>query len=403
MKNYLLLFLFCSSFIGLSAQRPNIKTFRIPYKYCNLPTHYVEPDKRTFSVEGPNTDDITLYGYTYDENGGTVKIVNKSKRLTAGASGLQKKVTENKDKDGKVTSKTTTYWVASKTKGQWITQVYGPSNKLLSEREIARLEKKKAKAAGKKKKEEPKQENAFLANVEVEEGNDSADSGEGKERTVFYRGTKDYDYKTSSNKSSKTVTEEYRRDFEMKYEEFKESFEDHVAYVTESQANSAYGYSPKKSTMIFKVVGGKKHPEYKNYNDAMNAMKVILGKMKFNESIEQVMADAAPVENYLIGLTTRYKADEKKEKKVVASAYHNLALYYYSIDQLDKCEEMAQKMVDLKLDKSRGNRFLDDCASLRERLAHHKLETRHLLLEVDESKIVEEDESEDDETEEGGN
>ena len=158
--------------------------------------------------------------------------------------------------------------------------------------------------------------------------------------------------------------------------------------------NITYGYSPINASARFKQISGKKHPEYKMSGDAMSALNAIFKKMRFNQPIEQVKTDLAPLINYYEGLTKKYTGDKKQEKNVRSSALYNLAQIHYYTDQPEKCKEYAQQLIDLKLDKSNGKRFITKSDDLINQLKHHHMENRHIMLEIDEDKIVAEEEEE---------
>lgn len=397
MKNLFAIAVMLFVTVNLFGQRPNIKSFKIPVQYATLPYNFVEADLRTFSVDGPNTDDITLYGWEYKEEGGTVVLKNYSRRFTVGESKLEKNVTEKKDKEGNV-KKTTTYFVKSESKGTWRCSINGPRNELLSEKQKARLAEKKAKEEEKKKakgKDTEEEANPFLTGVEVDEEAEAQETREGY-KTYYYTETRTYNYQTGKKKTSVLATDTYRREIDMQVDGFKEELADDMNSTAKRKINNAYGYAPRKVTTNFKVVGAKKHPEFKDYQNAMSALKVILGKMRFNAPLDDIKKDAAPVINYLEGLTTKYTEDKKQAQKVRTTAFYNLAQYYYYTDQPEKCKEYAQQLIDLKLDKRNGKRFITLADDLIKQLAHHKMESRHLILEIDESSLEIEEEVEED-------
>ncbi len=400
MKNILLLFLFISISFSAFGQRPNVKNKTIKIQYAALPYNYVEPELRTFSVSGPNTDNIALYGWEFKEEGGTVLLKNQKRGFGVGQSTSDKKVTQTKNKEGEVTKTTTTYFVKSVTTGKWRTTINGPRNELLTERQKERLAEKKAKEEAKKKEEKKEEsDNPFLANVEVEEEEEVAANREGY-KTYYYNQERKYNYETSKLKTLSAAVAAYKADIDIQVEGFRDEYNSSMRSYAQSQLNRNYGYTPTKASARFKIVGGKKHPEFKNSQDAHAALTVILGKMKFNEPIDQVITESAPVINYYVGLKDKYTGDKKPEKKVRMMALYNLAQYYYYTDQLEKCKEYAQVLIDTKLDKPGGKRFLKDCEDLEKQLAHHKLETRHIILEVDESTLEFAEEEGEEETEE---
>ena len=387
----------------LSAQKPNVKNKTIKVQYANLPYNYVDPELRTFSVQGPNSEDITLYGWEFKEEGGSVLLTNKNRRFSVGESVADKKVTEKKDKEGNVTSRTTTYFVKSTSKGSWTLAINGPRNELLSDKQKAKLEETKAKEAAKKKKkgEDKEEVNPFLANVEAEEKVDEASSREGY-KTYYDYESRSFNYETSKLKSASAASAAYKRNIDLKVSEFEKQLDAEMQSHAHRQLNKKYGYAPVKVSARFKVVGGKKHPEYENSQNALKALEVIFGKMKFNESIDQILVDAAPLVNYYEGIVKKYTGDKKAEKKVRLTGIYNLAQFYYYTDQPEKCKKYAQQLIDLKLDKSSGKKFITNSDDLMKQLAHHKMETRHLILEIDESKLLIEEEEEE-VVEESGN
>jgi hypothetical protein len=370
-----------------NAQKVDIDNYRVEMEVANMPQKFIDEDKRTFHVEikGPKAmstnikkDELKLYGFKQVETDGTLKLVIDVSDMVRGTAGKSTRVVEQKDKDGKVTSKTNYYTYTSTNSANSYVTIYGP----MSEKEAAEdLAKQKEKDAKKKEKEKPVAENPFLKNA----ANATAEAPKADDSSAKYKKIKQNDLGTSythsgSESSSATVAyDSYTQGASAAYNTHVDKYPSDVINATYTAVNTLYGYYPIKLTyQKMKILDSDKHPEHTTFKQATEAAKVIFKNFKYDSDIEAFRTDFAPILSYFSTLEAKLGNKEKADRKLKAAALYNIAMINFSLDNFDASEKACKEMIVMDQDKDDAEDIVKKIKEVKEELAKHKMVTRHI-------------------------
>ena len=122
----------------------------------------------------------------------------------------------------------------------------------------------------------------------------------------------------------------------------------------------------------------EKHPEYKTWNDAVEATHTIFKTVKFNKPISEQQKQFDPVIAYFGNQLESLSPKDKKAKKHRKAALGNLVQILEALDRHDEAMEWCNKyMKDKKLDKI-AKRNMAACEKTKAHLAFMKMESRHI-------------------------
>lgn len=393
-QKVLVSFLISIFIVGLTfGQKVDIDNHRFYVEYANLPSNNISKDQRTFTVEASgdsrfNFDDtedlVSIRGWEKNNDAATVKAAVNIKNFTRGDSKVNKRVEVHKNRAGKVTGRTNYYSVSSTNHGIAYLTVYGPKN------EYVPLNKKKKKKK-KKKKEKKKKVNPFLKDVDIksEEDNIPNDAEVATTANLSYQ----YTYTTSESKSRSTASEEYRLNASSKYSDHLSSFQDHVPASASKSLNNFYGYTRKRDHAKFKRLDSDKHPEFEMFENAVQAMRAILEKKRFNIDPSEVVEAITPVIEYFETVKVKYKQDKKHPKRLKAAAMYNMAQIYYYLDMPEKVIEIGNEYIKWDHDKGDGEDFVEKGEKLAHLLKFHDVAGRYFVTDEDADAVESEDES----------
>lgn len=356
------------------AQKVDLDRFYFKTSYQKLPKENVPLEKRTYGVkvnvggairgykdEGLLYDKIQLYGWKKIESDPTVGIeANLDDFVFRGAESKTETV-ENKDKDGKVTSRTTYYWVQANYEGKGLCRVKGPlTPKVLSAKELEEQ----------KKKEEAKVTNRFLANATI---NKPSEENTGLN---FGLGT-NYNFTTEKSTSSTAANNDFSNKKDAIYQDNLRKFVDGSINYINNRMNDTYGFAPINNEDFLWILNSKDHPEYQTQQDAIQAVKELFKTMKADESIATLESNLSPLVDYLNSLKTKYSGDDKRNRKMRYSAYFNLAKIYYYLDKPEKAKEEAEGLIKNEFDEKDGESLIKDANNLIETFKSTKFNSRH--------------------------
>lgn len=362
-------------------QRVDIDNKRMSVEFAKCPTHYVPEDQRTFVVELVGSsgidpeffyDQIFINGWEQVDEDANAKI-----KVSAGSVGLTdpqevKRVDEKKDKEGNVTSRTNYYKWTQGGVGKAAGYVYGPENKMA----ISKWEKKQAAKAAEEaaEKKEEVNSNPFLSGTSA--GEELEDAAEGSDRIAFGDLTRTYSYETSEYTSSTKARTALLNLTNSKLSAFRADYPNDLVNSTNNFINGVYGFSKGSDYVKFKVLDSKKHPENEMYNQATDAMFKILETKKWNEPMESLVSDLAPIIEYFEGVKGKYSSDDKQDVKLKSATMWNLATLYYYLDMPDKTTAIGQEFVRWGEDEKDGEEFIEMGDSLTELLSFHNITQR---------------------------
>ncbi|WP_040006153.1 hypothetical protein [Fibrisoma limi] len=361
--------------LGLG-QKVDLDRFYFEVSYLSLPREFVEPDQRSYGVrvetaatvasaypEAEIYEKIRLFGYQKTESNPTVGVQVRFENVRFEKTDMRTRTVENKDKEGKVTSRTTYYTLTATYSAGGVYRIYGP----------------RTDAPAKKRTEEPDKDakpNRFLQAVTVSAqqapANQSLTSSGLFPSQITYT-TKEF---TSGIDASRYFEQNQAS---IKTELINKYVNDAIQAVNGS-LNGWYGYVPVQNREHLWILDSKKHPEFDVQQEAIKAVKDLMKTMSATQSVATLTQNLQPVIEYFQTLKTKYAGDDKQERKMRYSAYYNLAKLYYFLDQPDKAIEEANGLVKNDYDTSDGKKYAELAEDLKKELAKHRLESRHMDL-----------------------
>lgn len=356
------------------AQKVDLDRFYFKTSFQKLPKENVPIEKRTYGVkvnvggairgykdEGLLYDKIYLYGWKKVEADPTVGIEANLDDFTFRGAESKNETVENKDKDGKVTSRNTYYWVQANYEGRGICRVKGPMTpKPLSAKELEEQ----------KKKEETKVTNRFLANANI------AKPSEETNGLNFGLGSS-YNFTTEKTSSSTAANNDFNNKKDAVYQDNLRKFVDGSVNYINNRMNDTYGFAPVNNDDFLWILNSKDHPEYQTQQDAIQAVKELFKTMKADESVANLESNLNPLIDYLQSLKTKYGGDDKRNKKMRYSAYFNLSKIYYYLDKPEKAREEAEGLIKNDFDEKDGEELAKMANNLIELFNTTKFNTRH--------------------------
>lgn len=401
---------------NLFGQKADIDNFWVDISTAVLPDNKVLPENRTYSltVNGDPeftgadvTDKVRVFGWKKTDINPYLELVAEVGTFTKGSPSTSSRREDKTDKNGKVTSSTTYYKVVANNynRGKLIVNGVKDSYKALlakeeEDRKKAEKEKKekekKEKDKDKDKKKESKEDkakkemenNPFLKNVDtaVTEVPDEADvkPASTSAKGVAYEFSLDYSYthSTRENTSSVAASKEYSDNAYTVLNQHRAAYKNDLVAMINNYMNYNYGYRPAKEVVKFKRLDSEDHPEFNMFDNATKAMKIIFGKMRYNQGLDQIKSDLDPILNYFTSVATKFKnSDEKHEKRLRAACYYNLAQAYYYLDQHDKVIEIGNAIIQSKHDEDDGEMFIEKAEIMKKALAFHEMKSRHVEVQ----------------------
>ena len=374
-KNYLLLFL-CFTTAFTTAQKVDLDKAKFNVKYQILPRENVPFEKRTYTVTsttGPTirtykdqdavNREIRLDGWKLVENDGTVNINLDLIEFSLISSRLQEEVTENKDKAGKVISRTVRYFVKAEFKQDGRVKITGPfSPKELTQKELE----------AQKQKEEKIATNRFLAKTNL----NSNAANEANSRIEYLPNTRTYT--TDMYETSAKAVDYFKVSQESIRENLLRNFVQDAIDRAYYSANYHFGFAQASDNTDFLwILDTKSHPEYQAQQEAIQAVKELFNTMKANESIDALEENLGPLLEYFESLKTKYKSDDKTDKKIRYGAFYNLAKIYHYLDKPALAIIQANGLIDNDYDTKDGERLREDAQALLDTFKKTKFNSRH--------------------------
>ena len=365
-KILLPLLLLSLSFSRSFAQKVDLDRFYFDVKYQSLPKEKVPLEKRTYGLHvktgGPVGnylsetaiyDKINLVGWKRVEADPTVGIDFALEDFVYRGSEAKSEVISNKDKDGKVISTTTNYWVEAKYASRGYAKINGPV----------------APPKEEPKKEDAKPVNKFLVNAVI---NKSTAPTEDAQSMSF---NNEILYASEKKTTSSGVTE-FNNNKDAIYNQKLREFIDGAITSLYNKVNYRYGF-PEIATKELVWILDAKNDEGKTQMEAVEAVKEIFKGMKADEPIDQIEANLKPLIEYFESLKTKYASDDKPGKKMRYSAYYNLAKIYLFLDQPDKTIKEAEALIVNDYDPKDGKKLIEEANRLKETFAKTGFNTRH--------------------------
>jgi hypothetical protein len=360
------------------AQKVDLDKAKFNVSYQALPKENVSPEKRTFSTsstagvmiksfvdEAIINQKLNISGWKKVEKDALVQINLELIDFRFISSKINEEVTENKDKDGKVTSKTRSYYVTAEYEQTGRLKVYGP----FSPEELTEKEKEAQKA-----KEEKVASNRFLAKTSLTTGSTpSTDVNMKSENLGRYR-----TYTSEKFESSTKASDYFRTSQEAIRENLLRDFVNNSIDRANNFSNFYFGFPTARNNSDYLwILDSKSHPEYQTQQEAIQAVKALFANMKANEPIDKLREDMQPLIDYFESLKTKYKADDKNERKIRYGAFFNLANIYYYLDLPTLAIIQAEGLIANDYDKKDGENLKKDAQELSDLFKKTKFTSRH--------------------------
>jgi hypothetical protein len=348
------------------AQKVDLDRFYFDVKYQELPKENVPLEKRTYGLHvktgGPVSnylsetaiyDKIKLVGWKQVEANPTVGVDFVLEDFVYRGSEAKSEIVNSKDKDGKIISSTTYYWVEARYATRGYAKINGPI----------------APPKEEPKKEDAKPVNKFLVNAVI---NKPAAATEDAQSIAF---NNEILY-ASEKKSNTTGVTEFNNNKDAIYNQKLREFVDNSVNAVYNRINYRYGF-PEIATKELVWILDAKNDEGKTQMEAIEAVKEIFKGMKADEPTDQLATNLQPLIDYFESLKTKYATDDKPGRKMRYSAYYNLAKIYLFLDQPDKTIKEGEALITNDYDPKDGKRLIEEANKLKELFAKTGFTTRH--------------------------
>ena len=397
-KSLTLVFAILLQFSSIYGQKVDIDNHKFYVEYANLPSNHIPQDQRTYTIEvvGDNRfnpevieDQIFIRGWEKNDEAAASKALIDIRGFSQGRSSVKNRESVRKDKNGKVISRTYYYSVSNSNSGNASLTLYGPKNEYVPFKKLKDKKKKDKKKKKKSKKEKKEKVNPFLQGVDIK--TDDAPKLDKSEIAKKYNLNNSYTYTTQESTRRATASEEFRLNSGSAYNKHLDEYENYIIRVANNSLNSFYGYTRKRDYAKFKRLDSDKHPEFEMFENAVQAMRAILEKKRFNIDPTEVKEAMMPIIDYYISVKEKYSQDKKHPKRLKAAAMYNLAQIYYYLDMPEEVIKIGKEYLAWGHDKGDGEDFIEKGEELANLLKFHQIPGRYIVTEEDADSIESED------------
>ncbi len=357
-------------------QKVDLDKFKFGVKYQIVPQENIPIEKRTFSTsstvgmpfksyldEGSVNSKLRVAGWKKVEKDATVNINLDLVDFNLISSNLKEDVSETKDKDGKVTSRSYLYYVNAEFSQDGRIKITGPfSPPVLSKKEQEAI----------KAKEEKVATNRFLAKTNVAT-TPKVDLNNKIENLPSRK-----NYTSDKFKTSKEAVETFNTAKTSITDNQLRSFTNNGIDRANDIADYYFGFpTAYQSTDHLWILDSKSHPEYQTQQEAIQAIKTVFATMEANQPIAELAENLQPLIDYFESLKTKYKADDKWERKMRYSAFFNLSKIYYYLDRPAQAIIQAEGLIANDYDTKDGEKLKEEAQELLDLFNRTKFTSRH--------------------------
>jgi hypothetical protein len=384
MKKYISIVLCAAVSLATRAQKVDLDKYNFKASVIELPRNYFPAEVRTYAsriaVSGNMQgfamaagDAVTIPGYTMSIENPSVKISGNLSGLRLVSSNVKTRVSESKDKNGKVTSSKTYYFVEARFTGTASYEILGPSNPYQTLKEEQKPVKKSKKET---KKEESLASNPFLAGASAA-STTAAGSGNGyATQRLAENVSRDYTYSTPEFSSYADASNAWTREAERQLFSTKQRFSTEFLGIIQSVLNREYGYRIDNSNYHLWILDNKNHPEYELQQKVIEAIKVLMPRLNGAADLKQMSSDIKPIMDYFTALPAKYPGTEKADKKMRYSAYYNLAKLSYLFDDYAAAQLNGELLIKNDFDTKDGEEFIEMAQELKHQLDFFHIDSR---------------------------
>ncbi|GAB2598095.1 hypothetical protein [Spirosoma areae] len=369
-----LLLIGCLSY-GTNGQKLDLDRFVADVNYQRLPQEPVPFEQRTYGVNvktgGAITnymtpaalyDKVNLYGWKRVEQSPTVGVEMALEDFVEQGATVESRTTETKDRDGKVTGRTTYYYVMAKYSTRGFAKILGPRTpEVPTAKELEEQKKKEAAITG----------NRFLKNATINKSATDETTG-----PVVLNFTNELTYRTQEYTDNKSAVQGFENNKSAIYGRNLRDFVSQSVNALNARINDLYGYVPVTNKELFWIVDAKSE-EGATQAEAITAVKTLFSGMKASEPIDELKANLKPLIEYFDSLKTKYASDDKASRKMRYSSFYNLAKIYLLTDEPEKAMKEAEGLIANGYDTRDGENLLDAAKQLTVSFDKAKTHSRH--------------------------
>lgn len=378
------------------AQKVDIDNYNIDVLKAYLPENYIASEKRTYDLkingrignsQANIKDEFRLYGWKKVDPPAFMTLAVGLKNLIAGQPTTTTRTEEKKDKEGKIISSTTYYKVTNSLTGFADLDIYGLTNSYNTYKQFLKDAEKTKNKQKQAKVDKEIDSNPFLTKVDKNVKEVVDDPKSVKIKVYSLPISEVFTYNASESTTAAGAKKEYDNNYLREFNNFEKSFIAKLSNTINKKINEYYGYFPVQERMRFKALDSDEHPEYSTFKNAVEGTKFILGKLRYNQPVDEARNDIQPIIDYFVKTSQKYaRSNDKHQKNLRAACYYNLAQIYIALDQPEKAIEVADAIIASKHDEGDGKDFLKKATELMDKLRFHNMDSRHLIPVLDQDK-----------------
>ncbi|UBM59086.1 hypothetical protein LAG90_00230 [Marinilongibacter aquaticus] len=349
-------------------QKAKISKFKIPVQTASFPVYDVPLDMRTYDIvlKGRSfykraLDGIELRNFTRDKENAHIVFQVSIRPLKPTQVNIREWTDTKKDKDGKVISSRTYYYGDYKNIGLAYLDIFADelpkfvfkTKKQQEREEVALRKEEEAQRQREMDLEERADDNPFLSGVNTSGADAYANELDEEEeikkrhsRISQQNFSRDYAHSTKRMTSSRMAHSAAAREIPKTLPLDTEDFMAYLNVEIEREINRQFNYTKRVENAVFRTLSNDKHPENEQFNQAMEALKIILSKMRYNKPNEEVGSDVLPIVGYFEDVAAHYSNKDKQGRKIRGAALYNLAKISFYLDDQDALKIYGRQLVD---------------------------------------------------------
>lgn len=130
------------------------------------------------------------------------------------------------------------------------------------------------------------------------------------------------------------------------------------------------------------IVDSEKHPEYSRQQSMHQLVRSVFAKMTDDAPVEPLKSELMPAIEYFESIAVDYKNDSKADAKIRYGALYNLALIHFYLEEFTPAKLYATRLIENDFDPKDGERIQEMCDRLMANLAACQKESRHFIIDL---------------------
>jgi hypothetical protein len=375
------------------AQKVDLDKYTFKCSMLRLPNNYIEPTMRTFDVQIAVNDNLRGFalnkfeamgidGYSRTKENPVLNIYGNVNGLRLVNSNIKTNVSETKDKDGKVISTKTTYYVEARYSGTGDFKIIGPKNYYRTLKESTKADSKRNNKAKEKEEAKAKKiaDNPFLNNATNTDANATMVANKDYEmQTINESMSRDYTYTGTNYNTYSDASNAWARENDKQLYIQRQKFVDEFYNTLRNKCSWEYGYTITSDIYHLWILDTKSHPEYDLQQKAIDAVKIIMPKLNGTANLTNMANDIKPIMDYFNSIPTKYTGTDKTDKKLRYAAYYNLAKLNYLLDNYNATIDNANLLIKNDYDTEDGEKLINWANELKNQFEFYKVDSRQAL------------------------